>query len=45
MTDQPSNQSMTYHVRTGKILMHSTKWASNHNWCYRGSNTKSKEQK
>ena len=44
MTGSAYLEPMSGHVRYGKQQT-STRWATNHNWCYRGDNTKYKAKK
>ncbi len=45
MTSNPPHEPMSGHLRYGKKIMRATRYSTNHNWCYRGDNTKYRSKK
>ena len=45
MTGSAPRESISGHLREGKIIYRATRWASNPNWSYRGDNTKYRSKK
>jgi hypothetical protein len=45
MIKSPNTEPMSGTVRYGKQLMRATRYATNHDWCFRGDNTKYKAKK